>query len=165
MEEPVTLIDRNVLKVLSAETRMDILKELSDGERTPSHIAKKLNKSNATIVEHLDVLCKVGLVKKIEQPGKKWVFYTLTERGNGIVSNKSRSLVIILSLSMLCLIGSSFGLFFKYVPIVGVFQAPASAESDVIVRSAPVIYWPEILFVIAMAGFIFYIIKRQIIKR
>jgi len=90
MEEPVTIIDRDVLKVLSVDTRMDILKELSAGDRTPSDLGKKLSKSDATIVEHLDVLCKHGLVKRIEQPGKKWVFYTLTERGYGIVSSKSR---------------------------------------------------------------------------
>ncbi|MBI2110422.1 winged helix-turn-helix transcriptional regulator, partial [Candidatus Woesearchaeota archaeon] len=96
MEETVTIVDRNILKVLAGETRMDILKELSKGSRTPSDLGKMLGKMDSTIVEHLEALMKVGLVKKIEQPGKKWVFYTLTEKGDAILSKKSRNLVIIL---------------------------------------------------------------------
>lgn len=102
-DEPVTIVDREVLKVLSTDTRMDIMKMLSEGGRTPSYVAKKLQKSDATIVEHLKVLQKAGLVKKTEAPGKKFVFYDLTERGRGIVSSKSRRLVIILSSSLISL--------------------------------------------------------------
>lgn len=109
-EEPVTIVDRDVLKVLSADTRVDILKELSEGARTPSDLGKRLRKSSATIVEHLDVMAKSGLVKKVEQPGKKWVFYTLTRRGEGIISSKSRRLVIILSVSLLLMFGGIFSL-------------------------------------------------------
>ena len=90
MEEPVTIVDRDTLKVMSVDTRIDILKELSNGDRTPSDLGKRLKKSDSTIVEHLNGLIKVGLVKRIEHPGKKWVFYTLTERGKGILSSKSR---------------------------------------------------------------------------
>ena len=41
-DEPVTIVDRDVLKVLSADTRMDILKALSEGKRMPSYMARKL---------------------------------------------------------------------------------------------------------------------------
>lgn len=104
-EEPVTILDRNVLKVLSTDTRMDILKILSEGKRNPSFVAKRLGKRDATIVEHLKIMKEAGLVKKLSAPGKKWVFYSLTEKGKGIVSSKSRRLVIILSSSFI-----SFGL-------------------------------------------------------
>jgi DNA-binding transcriptional ArsR family regulator len=40
MEEPVTIIDKKVLKVLAVDTRMDIMKELSNGSRTPSDLSK-----------------------------------------------------------------------------------------------------------------------------
>ncbi len=108
MEEPVTIVDRDVLKALSADTRMDILKVLADGGRMPSFIGKKLNKTDATIVEHLRALENAGLVKKVEQPGKKFVFYTLTERGIGIVSSKTKRLVVILSTSALTLAAGAF---------------------------------------------------------
>lgn len=105
-DEPVTILDRDVLKVLSADTRMDILKMLSDGGRTPSFVAKKLKKSDPTIIGHLKALEEAGLVKRTNAPGKKWVFYSLTERGTGIVSSKSRRLVVILGLSVFALFGS-----------------------------------------------------------
>jgi DNA-binding transcriptional ArsR family regulator len=111
MEEPVTIIDRDVLKVISVDTRMDILKILAEGERNPSFLSKTLHKSDATIIEHLEVLQGAGLVKKIETPGKKWVFYTLTERGKGIISSKSRRLIIILGISLLALGGGILNLF------------------------------------------------------
>src|SRR4030042_3502479 len=110
MEEPVTIIDRDTLKVLSVDTRMDIIKELSQGERTPSDLGKRLNKNDSTIVEHLNGMIKVGLVKKIEHPRKKWIFYTLTEKGRGVISSRSRRLIIILSSSLVgfVLSGASF---------------------------------------------------------
>jgi DNA-binding transcriptional ArsR family regulator len=121
-EEPVTIIDREVLKVLSADTRMDILKILSEGKRNPSFVAKKLDKSDATIVEHLKAMEKVGLVKKTSAPGKKWVFYSLTERGEGIIKSKSRRLVIILSSSLISLaIGA--GMFTTYFYNTMTFKA------------------------------------------
>jgi DNA-binding transcriptional ArsR family regulator len=104
-DEPVTIIDREVLKVLSTDTRMDIMKILAEGKRNPSFVAKKLKKSDATIVEHLKIMEKAGLVKKAVAPGKKWVFYSLTERGVGIVSSKSKHLVIILSTSLIGVVG------------------------------------------------------------
>jgi DNA-binding transcriptional ArsR family regulator len=110
-DEPVTIIDREVLKVLSVDTRMDIIKILSEGGRTPSFVAQKLRKSDATIVEHLHALCEADLVKKTVAPGKKWVFYSLTDRGKGIVSSHSRRLVIVLATSAIAFIGGISSLF------------------------------------------------------
>jgi DNA-binding transcriptional ArsR family regulator len=171
MEEPVTIVDREVLKILSADTRMDILKELSVGDRTPSDLGKKLSKSDATIVEHLNVLCKHGLVKKIEQPGKKWVFYTLTERGYGIVSSKSRRLVIILGTSILAFFGGIFSLM-QYSSQVGylaakqeIAKAPLAEGTKIISTLFPsYLYISVMLFVIASVGFVFYIYKKSKFK-
>jgi len=135
-DEPVTIVDRDVLKVISADTRMDILKELGDGARNPSFLSKKFNKSNATIVEHLHTMEKHGLVKRVEQPGKKFVFYTLTSRGQGIISSKSRKLVIILSVSVLLMFGGVFslgnyfyGLQSMQIAQIGTTDTTGSAES------------------------------------
>lgn len=172
MGEPVTIIDRDVLKVLAVDTRMDILKILSEGSRTPSDISKKLNKSDATIVEHLDTLCKVGLVKKVEQPGKKWVFYTLTDRGQGIISSKSRRLVIVLAISIFALAGgvTSFlqnSLQFGYLAARAEMEsAPlATGQGKIVSASFPTyLYLSVALFVIACVGFIFYIYQKSKFK-
>lgn len=130
-DDPVTIIDREVLKVLSADTRMDIIKELKEGARTPSFLSKRLRKSNATIVEHLDTLAKVGLVKKTMAPGKKWVFYSLTERGEGIVSTRNRRLIIILGVSLLMFVGgmASMGGYY-YVSGIGTLAGRGTFDTS-----------------------------------
>jgi DNA-binding transcriptional ArsR family regulator len=130
-DEPVTIVDREVLKALSTETRMDILKLLSAGGRNPSFVAKKLGKSDATIVEHLQALERAGLVKKTVSPGRKWVFYSLTERGRGIASGKSRNLVIILAASLLAMLFGvgSFAGYMSTQFTLGTFAARAPAET------------------------------------
>lgn len=178
MEEPVTIVDREVLKVLSAETRMDILKILSSGGRTPSFVAKKLKKSDATIIEHLQALAKVGLVKKTVSPGKKWVFYSLTERGSGIVSSKSRRLVIVLATS---LIGMALGIgsFVGHLYTFGKFglraaetaagelgrAAPAMGVTDIVsitLAQQPIfLYTSIILLAISISGLGFYFYKKS----
>lgn len=77
--------DAGVYRALSSDTRMEIMNTLLEGERTPTDISSKLNKSKATIVEHLDKLREADLVEKIEVDGRKWVFYKLTPRGKSIV--------------------------------------------------------------------------------
>jgi len=77
--------DIDLYRALSSETRIRILNTLMEGERTPTDISSKLNKSKATIVEHLDKLREADLVEKIEMDGRKWVFYKLTPRGKSII--------------------------------------------------------------------------------
>ncbi len=166
MEEPVTIVDREVLKVLSVDTRMDILKELSEGSRTPSDLSKKLKKSDSTIVEHLDTLVKAGLVKKIEQPGKKWIFYTLTDRGDGIISSKSRRLVIILITSLVSIVGGfvSLSLYSTQRVIIASKALGEMAQAPANTLSSTVSYYPYIslaLFVIGITGITFYYIKSK----
>jgi len=176
MEEPITIIDRDVLKALSVDTRMDILKILSEGSRTPSDLSKKLGKSNATIVEHLDTMVKAGLVKKVEQPGKKWVFYTLTERGTGIISSKSRRLIIILSISLLALLGGAYTFVQPYTQTfqaVGREAAPLAVNKTVedlvtkkIISFEPLYqYISLILIILGAIGLVYYIFQTKFKKR
>ncbi len=168
MEEPVTIVDRDVLKVLSVDTRMDILKQLSQGSRTPSDLSKMLRKSNSTIVEHLDVLVKAGLVKKIEQPGKKWIFYTLTDRGYGIISSKSRRLIIILATSLFAIVGGLFSLnlyssqYSTFRIATEAMEAPAQAIPSM--TSPFLLYLSAVLFGIGIAGLIFYLFQKMKFK-
>jgi len=158
-------IDKDVLKAISTETRQKILKELAEGGRTPTDLGKKLNKATSTIVEHLEFLQKVGLVKKIERPGKKWVFYELTDKGRGIVSGK-RSLVILLSFSFISLlIGVSTFLisFYNYYSIK-TFQVASETLGK---PSQPTYYFPlnlllipTIFLTISIIGFLIYWRKR-----
>lgn len=78
--------DKNLIKVLSSDTRVEILKELSEKQLTPTDLSKRLGKNKSTIVEHLQVLQDSGLVERNERPGRKFIFYSLTESGRGVAS-------------------------------------------------------------------------------
>lgn len=69
-------------------TRMEILYQLEDADRIPTDISRKLKKSKSTVVEHLNYLCNQGLVQKISEPGKKFVFYRLTQSGRIVIIKK-----------------------------------------------------------------------------
>jgi len=177
MEEPVTIIDRDVLKVISVDTRMDILKILAEGDRNPSFISKKLHKSGATIIEHLEALQRAGLVKKTETPGRKWVFYTLTERGKGIISSKSRRLVIILGIAILALGGGIINLFTpsQYAQMQFLTQnlgekvaAPAIQNISTVTSTTPIATQAQpfpllsiVLFAIFFIGIAYYLRKKR----
>ncbi len=72
-------------KALSSSTRLGILNELQEGDRTPTDLSARLRKSKATIAEHLDKLVDADLVEKIERDGRKWVFYKLTSKGKSAI--------------------------------------------------------------------------------
>lgn len=78
-------IDRELLKAIGADTRIEILKCLAKGRHTPTMLADKLGLSTPTVLEHLDKLIEAGLVKKIDE-GRKWKYYALTEKGQSLVS-------------------------------------------------------------------------------
>ncbi|VVB65519.1 von Willebrand factor type A domain protein [Candidatus Gugararchaeum adminiculabundum] len=75
------MVELQTYKVLSSDTRQDILQELLEGDRTPTDLSSKLGKSKSTVVEHLDKMVEAGMIEKIERPGKKFVFYKLTRKG------------------------------------------------------------------------------------
>ncbi|VVB66236.1 Bacterial regulatory protein, arsR family [Candidatus Gugararchaeum adminiculabundum] len=81
--------DVGVHKALSNDTRVGILKELNQGDRIVTDLGERLGKDKSTVHEHLELLLKEGLVEKIEQPGKKFVFYRLTRKGKEIVKGSA----------------------------------------------------------------------------
>ncbi|MFH1095785.1 MAG: winged helix-turn-helix domain-containing protein [Candidatus Micrarchaeota archaeon] len=64
-----------------SESRLAILQDLEMADRIPTDIALRISKSKSTVVEHLDGLCRQGLVLKVQEPGKKFVYYRLTQSG------------------------------------------------------------------------------------
>jgi len=163
-----------VFKAVASDTKRKIIKELSQGSRTPSDLGKILNKNKSTIVEHLNKLRSVGLVDKTERPGKKWVFYNLTEKGESIVSSKTNRIVIILSITFLSLIGGILSLYnyLKPVYFTRAFAEKSAGISvmgdanNLIMQNPAFLYLSIGLFsatAIGVAG-IFLIKKRKILE-
>ncbi|MFA6907504.1 MAG: winged helix-turn-helix domain-containing protein [Candidatus Micrarchaeia archaeon] len=78
-QEP--LLDAAAEKLLDNPTRAGIMEELSSADKIPTDISSKLGKSKAAVVEHLAALSEAGLVERVATPGKKFVFYKLTQKG------------------------------------------------------------------------------------
>ena len=68
-------------RLMQNETRAGIMQELEGADRIPTDLSSKLGKSKATIVEHLETLREAGFVERVATPGKKFVYYRLTQKG------------------------------------------------------------------------------------
>ncbi|MEM5804250.1 MAG: winged helix-turn-helix domain-containing protein [Candidatus Aenigmatarchaeota archaeon] len=77
-------IDKRTIKVLSSDTRVDILKSLIERRKMPSELSKEMGMAASTIVEHLRQLESAGLVEK-RRTGRKWIYYELTRQGRSLV--------------------------------------------------------------------------------
>ncbi|VVC02325.1 Bacterial regulatory protein, arsR family [uncultured archaeon] len=78
-------IEDPTMKLLANETRAGIVRQLAEADRIPTDLALQLDKSKAAISEHLDILVGEGLVERIEEPGRKFVFYRLTQKGKQVL--------------------------------------------------------------------------------
>jgi len=83
------LIDAATNRLLENPTRAGIMEELSSADKIPTDISARLGKSKASVVEHLAALSEAGLVERIATPGKKFVFYKLTQKGRQILLRRA----------------------------------------------------------------------------
>ena len=83
------LIDAATERLLENPTRAGIMEELSSADKIPTDLSNKLGKSKAAVVEHLATLSEAGLVERIATPGKKFVFYKLTQKGRQVLLRKA----------------------------------------------------------------------------
>lgn len=93
-------IDRNILKVVSSDSRVAILKLLGKRKRTLSDLSHELGLSNPTVKEHLDLLLKAGLIKK-EESTRKWKYYSITQEGKQLFEPTDAKLFLALVLTFL----------------------------------------------------------------
>ncbi len=100
-------LDGGMIKLLSSDTRVRIIRLLGERRHTPSELSRKLGKSPSTVVEHLKKLEKHGLVRRVS--GKnKWVYYELTPEGRKLIDKKDMRIVIPLTLGILLLFAGVF---------------------------------------------------------
>jgi DNA-binding transcriptional ArsR family regulator len=110
MEDERILIDRQTLKAIASDTRMDILKLIYYRKYTLSEISFKLKLSAPTIKEHLVHLINSNLVIR-EESKNKWKYYTLTDKGKKLVNPKEIKVLISFMVSLF----ATFGLIGYYV--------------------------------------------------
>jgi DNA-binding transcriptional ArsR family regulator len=96
-------VSRDLMKVVSADTRTKILRFLDQRQMTASELSKTLDKHVTTVTEHLDLLERSNLIERMERPGRKWVYYKLTRLGKQILHPQPYKVILVLTLSFLSL--------------------------------------------------------------
>jgi len=104
------ILDKQTMKMLSVDTRKEIIKLLSERPYTASELAKILGKHITTVSEHLDMLERSDIARKKDND-HKWKYYTLTASGERLLKPNIYSWIIVLSLSFVCLLFGSLQLF------------------------------------------------------
>ena len=134
MEEKV-LIDRETLKAIAVDTRLNILKLLAKKRYTLTDISEMLGLGNSTVKEHMDNLVKAGLVEK-EQTDRKWKFYSLTLKGRRLVEPREIKVLFMFALSTIGAIASAAWFGMK-VNLIDKFPA-VGAETGRLMAAAPI---------------------------
>jgi len=100
---PKVTLDRETFKALASDTRLDILRALDGKNMSLNDICRATNLNKATLHEHLTKLNEVGLIKKNEREGHKWVYYRLTWKGEGLLHPENSRIVVLFSITFISL--------------------------------------------------------------
>lgn len=155
------ILDKKTIKALSNDTRQEIVKMLAKRPHTASEISKTTRKHVTTITEHLEKLEQSDLVKKKDSTNK-WVYYTLTDKGEHLFKPQFYSWVIVFSLSIVFIFVGFLRMFrfdagAKMVADSANEQAPSAASqiaNTTVSRAAspPIDYVSYVLIVIGIIG-------------
>jgi DNA-binding HxlR family transcriptional regulator len=96
-------LDRETFKALASDTRLDILKTLDWKHLGLNEIAEVSNLNKATLHEHLTKLHEVGLIKRTERAGHKWVYYQLTWKGESLLHPENAKIVVLFTTTFIAL--------------------------------------------------------------
>ncbi|MDI6826020.1 MAG: DUF5667 domain-containing protein [Candidatus Aenigmarchaeota archaeon] len=116
MEEEELKVSKNLLKTLTVDTRIDILKTLEKRPMTASELSRKLGKHVTTVSEHLDILKSSDLVERVERPGRKWVYYKLTKPAQKILHPTSYRWSFVLFVTFFAFISGWYFLSVNAIP-------------------------------------------------
>lgn len=147
-------LDKETIAALSVESRIAILKSLSERQKTPTELATELNFSKSTVHKHLQKLVTAELVERVERDNK-WIYYRLTRKGKIIVSNSTIKVVFLFTMSFLTLFGALYGIFLYVAGIK--YKAPRYFIHDPVY-----LFLGELLLLISIfAGYCGYKILRE----
>ncbi len=110
--EDIIRLDKETLKALVVDTRVNILKLLNLRNYTLTEISKELGIAHTTAKEHLIILENAGLVKRLNE-GRKWKYYKLTYKGKNFIEPQEVKIWITLAASGITFIGGAFYLISK----------------------------------------------------
>ncbi|HWG90135.1 MAG TPA: winged helix-turn-helix domain-containing protein, partial [Candidatus Thermoplasmatota archaeon] len=114
-------LDREAIKLLASDTRLDILKALKKRRMTVSELATVLNLGKSTVFEHVSKLVEGGLVVRKDDPEREWVYYELSHRAQRLLSPDTAKIILLFSALAAALLLGGAG----YVLYSATTEAPA----------------------------------------
>lgn len=87
-------LDREMIKVLSSNTKFNILKLLNSKEQGIKHLAEQLNLTQPTIIEHVKKLQLSNLVIRKKRETSIFVTYAPTEITKQLFNTKNLPVTI-----------------------------------------------------------------------
>jgi len=167
-------LDKETFKALASGTRVDVLKLLNQRRHMQSEIAASLGLSVPTVKEHLAALEKAGLVERHDE-GRKWKYYSLTNKGKGVLNPEEMKIWIVLAMLVLSVVGGIWSSLKMFAPApVAEAKMAMSLETDAAprmmaaVEQAPVEqavnYWPYIFGIasVVLAAVLIYLIWKSV---
>ncbi len=103
-------LDRDAFKALASDTRLMILRSLDGKKMTVTELSNVTKMNKATMHEHLSKLHAVGLIKRNEREGHKWVYYKLSWKGASLLHPENNRIVVMFSTTFLVLIAGIGGI-------------------------------------------------------
>jgi DNA-binding transcriptional ArsR family regulator len=129
MDEGKIVLDRKAFGALAVDSRVKILKALSERRKMLTELSAELKLSASSTKEHLDTLVEAGLIEKFDE-GHKWKYYSLTKKGSGIITpGREIRVWVVLGLSIIGMLASSLLMF-------NAFPAPAAGAGEVVQATA-----------------------------
>jgi DNA-binding transcriptional ArsR family regulator len=107
------------IKALASDSRLEILKALDGKKQTLQELTRSMKLNKATLHVHLSKLHQAGFIKKKERSGHKWVYYSLTWKGECLLHPENTKIVV--------LFGSAFLTF-----CIGIFQLINYARGKIV---------------------------------
>lgn len=140
-------IDVDLIKVLASDTRRDILRHLGERRRTLTELAEILGLKKATVLEHLQKLVAAGLILRMDDGERLWVYYELSPRGKRIVRPERTRFYLMLAGSGVALLVIGALVAAAMLANVGPVGQDATSDSgapslaDDVVARTPVVLW------------------------
>jgi DNA-binding transcriptional ArsR family regulator len=120
------ILDEKSFKALSADSRVNILKNLGERRKTLTELSQKLNLGSSTVKEHCDILVNAELIKQIDE-GRKWKYYELTSKGKQITQpNLFDEVKVLIVLCLSTLVVGGF-VFFILMSLTGIQSSATQA--------------------------------------
>lgn len=93
---PDLVLSSKEFKTLSSDTRVQIIKFLSQRNFNLTELSSKLSLSAPSVKQHLEILLENDLIQSVDSE-HKWKYYCLTRKGRKLVESSEASVLIVLS--------------------------------------------------------------------